>query len=138
MPTPIFQGNTKVYLQGMKALKALQVRPTENVSFAVGTERSKIFIEDNRKNSIEAVEKILSGNKTIDFADMFNNPAQVEIHEFKKGIQINMSECSIQGNFPTLWLGVIHNGHMPVHDVSWEILKPIGKTDTAFAAIVKD
>jgi hypothetical protein len=138
MATPIYQGNTRVYLQGEKALQALHVKSAENVSFVVGSEQSRIFIEDNRKSSIETAEQILSGNQTVDFADIFNNQARVEILQMEKGIQINLSDSLAPGNLPTLWLGVIHDGRMPVHDVSWEILKPIGSTDTAFAAIVKD
>jgi hypothetical protein len=138
MPTPIFQGNTNVYLQGMKALKALQVSPTERVSFAIGTERSNIFVKDVRKNTLSAVEQILSGNDTIDFADIFNMPAWVEILERNDAIQIDMSECPSQGDFPTLWLGVIRNGRMPVHNVSWEVLKPVENNTTAFAAIARD
>jgi hypothetical protein len=138
MSSPIFQGNTKVYLQGLKALKTLHHEPANKISFVIGSTKSSIFVEDNRKSTITTVDQILSGNTAVDFADSFNLPAHVEINEFETGFHIKMTESSSQENQPTLWLGVIRNNQMPVHNVSWEVLKPVGKTAVAFAAIIND
>jgi hypothetical protein len=130
--------NTKVYLQGLKALKACKFEPSEEVSFVVGSDQSNIIVQDNRKNTLDAVEQILSGDKTVDFAEAFNLPAQVEIDDSEEVVQIKMSECPSKGYSQTLWLGVIRNQRMPVHEVAWEILRPLEKNATAFAAIVNE
>ena len=125
-----------MYLEGKKALLPLIVDSPDAHSYFIGSKKTKLIIKDYRRDPNLAAQQVLSGNKELDFADVFNKPAWVEVHEVDDYLEIRLYEVLTQGDFPILWLGVNRDGKMPVHKLEWEILRPVRKSVTAFAALV--
>lgn len=138
MQTKPFEGYVNIYLQGKGALQPIDINIQDPFSYYVGSPASKILVKDFRKEPTDAAKLTLLGKSKSEFADVFNQPAMVSIDEKEYGVEIELKDCTEKGNFPTLWLGVIYDGKMPVHKITWEALIPIDDNATAFAILVND
>lgn len=134
----IYSGNARVYLQGKGALQPLDTSSSEFHTYYVGTEESSIIIKDCRPEPVRAAKATLENNIEVEFADIFNQPAEVEISEKDGNVEIKMQPGKQDDMSPILWMGVIDDGKMPVHNITWEALKPIRGDSTAFAILVND
>lgn len=134
----MYCGNVRIYLEGINALMPVKTQLEGQMNYFVGTSASSIQIKDYRQAPIQAARLVLKGCQNIEFADIFNQPAWAEVREGEEGIDIHLQEGSADENDPVLWLGVIHNGLMPIREIDWEVLKPVSPTEIAFAALVRD
>jgi len=134
----LFQGNVEVYLQGKNALLPENSNGGNPMTYYIASASSAIHIEDHRKKSNEAARKILDGQNGLKFTDYFNKPAWIKVRILEEGINIEMHECQVEGDLPTLWMGVIYDDKMPIYPIEWEILKPVGSRQTAFAALINE
>ena len=133
-----FQGNSDIYLQGRDALEP--VNGTAGcMTYFVGSAHSKIRVRDHREKSIRAAIDTLNGrDREADlFADIFNQPGWVKIQSAEERVEIDIHEGQTNEDSPTLWLGVIHDGKMAVNDIVWEVLKPVSRSQIAFAALIR-
>lgn len=135
----IFEGNVQVYLQGKNALLPYGTLNHEIITYFIGSRRSSLTLKDFRQRPIRAAHHILSGKNGFEFADVFNEPALVKVysHTEKNQLEIEMYDNTSIYDNGILWLGVIDNNEMSVQDIEWEVLRPISKKRTAFAALVK-
>jgi hypothetical protein len=62
---------------------------------------------------------------------------QVYVNLDKNELEIELHESKNPRGGNTLWLGVLDDNEMSVQEVEWEVLRPISKKRTAFAALVK-
>lgn len=134
----IFKGSAHVYLQGKGALQAIDTSSPNYHTYFVGTEKSSIKVKDHRLEPIQAAKASIENRLEGDFADIFNQPAEVTIEEQDGVVEIEMKPGEANNSSPTLWMGVIHDGKMPVHKITWEALKPIQENKTAFAVLADD
>ncbi|HEY5730129.1 MAG TPA: hypothetical protein VIS72_08765 [Anaerolineales bacterium] len=134
----IYRGNVRVYLQGMGALQPVNIGNSEYHIYYVGTEESSIIIKDHRHEPNQAALAKLENRFEGEFADVFNQPAEVEILENEGKVEIEMLPGKQDAESPILWMGVIFDGKMSVHNITWETLKPISANVTAFAVLVND
>jgi len=135
----LFQGNVNVYLQGKKALSPFGKMHGNLIKYHVGNPNTRITVKDYRKEPVSAVRAIISGNEDLKFSEQFNQPACVTIKKHSKGVTIEMRDGERKETQEAiLWLGVLHDGQMPVHRITWHVFKPVNETSTAFAAIVED
>jgi hypothetical protein len=138
-PKIIYKGNVQVYLQGQKALLPISLPVNQDeINYYIGAESAHLIINDHRKVSNSAAQQVLSGEQGIKFSQHFNQPALIEISKEKNKVTIDLREAENENNPTVLWIGVIHNGTMPVHRITWQVLKPIDQSSVAFAAIVED
>ena len=135
----IFEGNVQVYLQGKNALLPSGTLTHDIISYFIGSRRSSLTLKDFRQRPIRAAHHILSGKNGFEFADVFNEPALVKVYSNidKSQLEIEMHENTSSDDDGILWLGVIDDNEMSVQDIEWEVLRPISKKRTAFAALVK-
>ncbi len=135
----VYEGNVRVYLQGKGALLPYGRLDQKNISYFLGSRRSSILLKDFRQKPAHAARHILSGNNSIEFADVFNEPAWVQVYTNpdKDELEIELHESKSAKGKNTLWLGVLDDNEMSVQEVEWEVLRPIGKKRTAFAVLVK-
>lgn len=131
-----FQGNVKVYLEGRDALEITNSVSDYPIIYYVGSPESEIQVRDFRKLPIQAAKRALSGQDIYEFADVFNEQSWIEVYSNGSKAEIEMYESNFDADKHTLWLGVLHENEMSVHQIEWEILKRLDKTKTAFAAIV--
>lgn len=134
----IYQGNARVYLQGRGALQPTNVGSSECYTYFVGTEASAIKIKDYRQEPNRAAAAKIENRLEGEFADVFNQPAEIEIKKEDGVVEITMRPGKQDNISPMLWMGVIYDGKMPVHKITWEVLKPIEDNATAFAVLVDD
>jgi len=135
----LFQGHVNVYLQGKRALSPFGKLHKNLIKYHVGNPNTRITVKDYRKEPVSAVHAIISGNEDFKFSEQFNQPARVTIKKHSKGITIEMRDDEKkEPQEAILWLGVLHDGQMPVHRITWHVFKPVNETSTAFAAIVED
>jgi len=135
---PFFKGNVRVYLEGEQALVPVELHPPDEMKYFIGAEQTHLIIKDFRKNPNQAAQKAIAGETGTEFADVFNQPAWVEVSENAGALEIDMREETAKpGERPILWLGVIRDGKMPVHKLAWEVLRPTSETAIAFAALVE-
>jgi hypothetical protein len=97
---PLYIGNVRVYLEGKSALLPLEIYPPKLVSYSIGSEKTNLIIKDYRRNPNRAAQNALSGNEEVEFADIFNQPAWIEVTEETENIEITMHESLSQGEFP--------------------------------------
>lgn len=135
---PIYRGNARVYLQGKGALQLVDKSDSDCYTYFVGSIESSIKIKDFRKEPIEAAQAIVESRSYSDFASVFNQPAEIEITECERNIEIKMHSTTRNEFLPILWIGVIHDRKMPVHKIAWEALRSIREDLTAFAILVND
>ncbi|RPJ26925.1 MAG: hypothetical protein EHM33_09880 [Chloroflexi bacterium] len=134
----IYSGNARVYLEGKGALQPVDVSDPNCYTYFVGSVESAIKIKDFRPEPIHAAEAKIQNKLVGEFADVFNQPAEIEIIEEDENIEIAMRPGKQDSVSPILWMGVIYDGKMPVHKITWEALKPIRDDATAFAVLVSD
>jgi hypothetical protein len=131
-----YQGEVDIYLQGQDALEPT-IAPPALMAYYVGCPSSKILVKDHRNRVAEAARLALSGIDEEKFANVFNEHAWVDIRSTDDQAEIEIFDGRGKGDVPVLWLGVISDGKMGAYDVDWEIIKPLGGTQFAFAAIVR-
>jgi hypothetical protein len=132
-----FTGGVKIYLEGKNALLPLDNQSDKMMSYFIGSPESTIRINDYRRIPIEAAKRALSGIDINEFADLFNQPAKVNIRTSPNTTEIDLFDNPEGNGKIILWMGVVENGEMDVYDIEWEILKPVGPSEIAFAAIVR-
>lgn len=133
----IYRGNVNIYLQGHDALMPVNIHSKLMMSYWIGAPYSTIFINDFRPEPNLAAQRVLKGEIEFDFAEVFNQPAWAEISINEDAVEITLEDRPSDGDFPILWLGILDDNTMPIHDIDWEILKPLDQNRTAFAAIVR-
>jgi hypothetical protein len=139
----LYRGNVQLYLQGEKALLPVASKNRNGqISYFIGSKKSKLLIRDFRKGPIHAAHHDRSGLEGSEFADAFNQPAYAEVSVSERGdepekIEINLRPTSKSDDFPVLWLGVLNDAMMPMLDIEWEILRPINAEKIAFTAMVR-
>jgi hypothetical protein len=134
----LFDGNACVYLQGRNALVPAK---TENnqIVYYIGNSSTKLLLRDFRCNPVNAAHWYLQGKNGFEFADVFNQPAQVRVNiSEEQKVEIDLYESSDGQNCPTLWLGILEDNLMPNYDTEWEFLRPINHHSTAFAVLVRE
>ena len=138
----LYRGNVQIYLQGEKALLPVASKTRDGqVSYFIGSKKSKLLIRDYRREPIHAAHAS-AGLEGTEFADAFNQPAYAEVSISEKGsepekIEINLRPTNKRDDFPVLWLGVLNDAMMPMLDIEWEILRPINAEKIAFTAMVR-
>lgn len=140
--TNVFQGNVQVNLQGQNALIPIGEISESQMTYFVGSQKTKLLVRDYRQNPVLAAKRALSGLDGAQFADIFSQPAYAEIFISNQAtnfenIEICLYPTSETGEFPVFWFGVIDNLKMPNVDSEWEILRPINLKKMAFASLVK-
>jgi hypothetical protein len=138
----LYKGNVQIYLQGEKALLPTGSARQDQVSYFIGSKKSKLLIRDFRKRPILAAHRGQAGIDGMEFADAFNQPAYAEVSIVKKGsepekIEISLLPTDEREDFPVLWLGIMNDLMMPMLDIEWEILRPISMEKVAFTAMVR-
>jgi hypothetical protein len=131
-----FQGDVQVYLEGREALEPISECSEGCMAYYVASPESLIEVRDFRRVPSEAAKCAMAGQSDVEFASVFSKPAWVKVHSSLDRAEIELHESRSSGNGLTLWLGVIMDDRMPVHQVQWEILKPVNETTIAFAALV--
>jgi len=134
----IYQGNVQIYLQGQNALRPAGTIREDQMTYFIGSEKSKLLIRDFRQSPIFAAQKALSGLDGVEFASVFNQPAWIEIRDDQDNIQIDLHESSEADVNSMLWLGVISDDKIPIHYMVWEKFTNIDNSTLAFAALVND
>jgi len=137
----LYQGNVQIYLQGEKALLPTGSERMDQITYFIGSKKSKLLIRDFRKRPILAAQRGQAGIDGTEFADAFNQPAYAEVSIAKgsepEKIEINLRPTEEREDFPVLWLGIINDLMMPMLDIEWEILRPISMEKVAFTAMVR-
>lgn len=134
----LYRGPAQVYLQGQDALFPTEVEHRNYIEYVVGSPDGMIQLTDLRPPSMAAARHLLAGRNGIEFADFFNRPAWVEAREVGNGVSIEMYEVQTNDTAPILWLGVLEDGRMPVHEIDWEVFDPVESPRVAFAALVRE
>ena len=133
----IFQGSAHVFAYGLNALVPVgDIRETEMIYF-VGSKRSKLLIRDYRQNPLLAANRTQSDHDGKEFADLFNQPAYVEVKIYtdSKGdetVEAKLSPTSENVKLPTLWFGVYADQTIPILNLEWEFIRPINVEQVAF------
>jgi hypothetical protein len=139
----LYKGNVQIYLQGEKALLPVASKNRDGqVSYFIGSKKSKLLIRDFRREPIHAAHHDRAGLEGTEFTDAFNQPAYAEVSISERGdepekIEINLRPTNKRDDFPVLWLGVLNDAMMPMLDIEWEILRPINAEKIAFTAMVR-
>ncbi|MDL1911737.1 hypothetical protein FBQ81_13775 [Chloroflexi bacterium CFX6] len=136
METLVYRGNARIYLQGKGALQPVDISDINCYTYFVGSVESSIKLLDFRYDPNKAAEARLNNRLDREFADIFNQPAEVDISEKNGNVEIELKLGRQDNESPILWIGVIDDGKMPVHKIAWETLKPIQGGAIAFAALV--
>jgi hypothetical protein len=141
MQEVLFQGYVDVYLQGKSALAPFGKLKDDLIKYYVGNSNTRITVKDYRKGAVNAVHKIISGDPNLNFTEEFNQPASITIRKGSKGITIEMHDHDGEkkrSKTALLWLGILYDGQMSIHRLTWQIFKQVSETSIAFAAIVED
>jgi hypothetical protein len=134
-PIYIFHGDVNVYLQGRNALFAIG-NQSDTMNYFIGSPESAMLIRDHRRAPNDAAWQVLHGDYGIEFADIFNQPARIDIEETTEGIVIELHESNKDAlNGLILWMGLLED-EMPARPVEWERLIPVENEQIAFAALV--
>lgn len=131
-----FRGSARVYLQGLNALEVAEPISEKMMVYFIGGPESSIKVKDLREQPNKASHAALQGQGVFEFADVFNQPANVHVYASDNETEITLEETSDSDADRTLWLGVIDTGKIPVHTICWEVLKPLQDNRIAFAAII--
>lgn len=134
----LYDGPAGVYLEGEKALWFIGDLKRDVITYAVGSVETPIIIHDFRSTAVEAAFKTNTDQGQREFADNFNQSSWVRIKEHVDQIEIDLNEYEQMEAKTVLWLGVIHDGEMPVHRVLWQRLQPVGETSVAFVVLTND
>jgi hypothetical protein len=134
----LYKGNVQIYLQGQNALIPIDSTNREQITYFVGSEKSKLVVRDFRKDPVLAAHQALLGLDGVEFASIFNQPAQIEIKDNQDHVQIDLHESSENDVNSMLWLGVIKDNNIPIHYMLWEKFTNIDGATLAFAALIDD
>lgn len=137
--TLVYQGPTRVHLQGQNALVVVSAELSGEIRYFLGCENTNLMVRDFRsRTTVEALEVIQRQNQN-GFARLFNQNAFVEIHynASSESIEISLRDTdNFSENIPLLWMGILENNLMPSYRVEWEIFKAVDKNNTAFVAFI--
>jgi hypothetical protein len=132
----LFDGPVNVYLQGRNALLPIDLT-TEQVTYWIGSEQTKLLLKDHRCLPINAAARIIEGENGFEFADIFNQPAIARVRLEDETVNIELHENTSDGEYPTLWLGVLDDNMMPNYKIEWEYLRPLDDHSTAISVLLK-
>jgi len=138
----LYQGNVQIHLQGQHALLPIESKHEDQVTYFIGSKKSRLLIRDFREEPILAAQRASAGIEGIEFAAAFNQPAYAEVAIAENGsepekVEINLRPAERSNDIPVLWLGVKNDLLMPMLDIEWEILRPISAKKVAFTAMVR-
>ena len=138
----LYQGNVHIHLQGQHALLPIDATREDQVTYFIGSKKSKLLIRDFREEPILAAQRAPTGIEGAEFAVAFNQPAYAEVSITENGnepekVEINLRPAKDNDDIPVLWMGVKNDLLMPMLDIEWEILRPISSKKIAFTAMVR-
>jgi hypothetical protein len=133
----VYDGPVRVYLQGNNALLPIDAT-NQQITYWIGSEKTKLLLRDRRYLPIEAANRILKGENGFEFADVFNRPAIAKVQLEEETVNIELRESSDDGEYPILWLGVLDNNLMPNYKTEWEYLRPLDSQSTAISVLIKE
>lgn len=138
----LYRGNVQIHLQGPRALLPIDSHSADQVTYFIGSKKSKLLIRDFREEPILAVQRNPAGIEGADFTVAFNQPAYAEVAmevlgEEPERVEIHLRPAKENEDNPVLWLGVKNDMLMPMLDIEWEILRPISAKKIAFTAMVR-
>ena len=136
----LYRGNVQIHLQGQNALLPIRSNREDHIICFIGSRKSKLIIRDFREQPVLAAHQAPSGIEGAEFAVAFNQPAYAEVSLAEKEpekVEINLRAAKKDEDFPVLWLGVKNDSLMPMLDIEWEIMRPIGVEQIAFTAMVR-
>ena len=136
----LYRGNVQIYLQGQNALLPIRSNREDHIICFIGSKKSKLIIRDYREKPVLAAHQDPSGIDGSEFATAFNQPAYAEVslaEQEPQKVEINLRAAKNDDDFPVLWLGVKNDALMPMLDIEWEIMRPIGMEKIAFTAMVR-
>ena len=140
MSNYLYRGNVQIHLQGQNALLPIRSNREDHIICFIGSKKSKLIIRDYRQEPVLAAQQAPSGIEGAEFAVAFNQPAYAEVSLAEKEpekVEINLRAAKNEDDFPVLWLGVKNDSLMPMLDIEWEIMRPIGVEQIAFTAMVR-
>ena len=138
----LYRGNVQVHLQGPRALLPTDSSHPDQLTYFIGSKKSKLLIRDFREEAILAAQRNPTGVETAEFAAAFNRPAYAEVAvdalgEQPEPVEIHLRPARDDQDNPVLWLGVKNDELMPMLDIEWEIMRPISSKKIAFTAMVR-
>ena len=133
----VFTGTTNVYLDGENALWVIDTNQNHHMDYYLGSPASKIKVTDFRLDSVNVAKQAIQNDHMNSFADTFNQSANVIIHNCGDETIVELHNPENETETHTLWLGVINDNRMPVHDIEWEIIHPISMSEVAFLVMIK-
>lgn len=134
----VYNDNANIYLQGKNALLPIEVTE-EYISYYIGDESAQLEVKDFRKTSWEEAKYILDGKNGSSFAKIFNQAAYAIVKRSPDdSLKIELREKTNDGEFPTLWLGVLEDNLMPNYGIIWEYLRPTNSGGTAIAVLLPE
>ncbi|RPJ20485.1 MAG: hypothetical protein EHM33_28350, partial [Chloroflexi bacterium] len=138
----LYRGNVQIHLQGQRALLPIGSTHEDQVTYFIGSKKSKLLIRDFREEPILAAQRNPAGIEGVDFTVAFNQPAYAEVAmealgEEPERVEIHLRPAKDNDDIPVLWLGVKNDLLMPMLDIEWEIMRPISSKKIAFTAMVR-
>ena len=138
----LYRGNVHIHLQGPRALLPIDSNREDQVTYFIGSKKSRLLIRDFREEPILAAQRNPTGIEGAEFTIAFNQPAYAEVAmealgEDPEQVEINLRPAKDNDDVPVLWLGVKNDILMPMLDIEWEILRPISSKKIAFTAMVR-
>ena len=138
----LYRGNVQIHLQGQRALLPMDSTREDQVTYFIGSKKSKLLIRDFREEPILAAQRNPAGIEGVDFTVAFNQPAYAEVAmealgEEPERVEIHLRPAKDNDDIPVLWLGVKNDLLMPMLDIEWEIMRPISSKKIAFTAMVR-
>jgi hypothetical protein len=135
----IFKGNAQIYLQGFDALLPAELQNSNQMKFYLGSENSRLQVTDFRKEPMRMAKRVLDGEDIQTFADIFNQPAWVEVkvNQSSDDVNIELYDDTTNVEYPILWMGVLTDNRLPAFDLDWEFFRILDQSRTAFAAMVR-
>ena len=137
-----YRGNVHVHLQGQDPLLPIHSRREDRITCFIGSRKSRLLIRDFREEPVLAAQYAPSGVNGSEFKQAFNQPAYAEVSvarpdEESEKVEISLHPAHKNEDFPVLWLGVKDDSLMPMLDIEWEIMRPIGLEKVAFTAMIR-
>ena len=138
----LYRGNVQIHLQGPRALLPAESNQRNEISYFIGSKKSRLLIRDFREDAIRAAQSHPAGIEGTDFSVAFNQPAYAEVAmealgEDPEKVEISLRPAKEDEDTPVLWLGVKNDALMPMLDIEWEIMRPISSKKIAFTAMVR-
>jgi hypothetical protein len=138
----LYRGDVQIHLQGPRALLPVDTNREDQITYFIGSKKSRLLIRDFREEAIHAAQHNPAGVEGSEFAVAFNQPAYAEVAmealgEDPEQVEINLRPAKDNEDVPVLWLGVKNDLLMPMLDIEWEIMRPISSKKIAFTAMVR-